>query len=403
MADKFQYVYTDPTPDRTACITGSVPYGTHNSDTEFCNDSVNVCKWVAKRLGHPVMQLEFNSGSIYAMFEESVSEYSSFINNYNAKNWFWESYGSESTGSSFASASTDTTSVVHPRMGLSTTLSEQYGQAINVGGSVTLHSASITLTSSQQQYDLQSAFSASVATSTELSESTNKRITVHNVYNEGPAAITRFYDPYVGSYDQRNMLDSFGFGSYAPATTFLLRPISFDVTRAQQIETSDKIRKSNYSFEITNNRIKIFPEPTADDDGGKVWFEYTIKDDESSDRSFTDGKVSDPSNIPYKFIPYSSINSVGRQWIRKYALALSKEMLGSVRGKYQSLPIPGETTTLDYTRLLTEAANEKEKLIEELKAILEETTRLKQLERKNQEAQQTQETYYKIPYHIYIG
>ena len=78
MADKFQYVYTDPTPERTACITGSVPYGTHNSDTEFCNDSVNVCKWVAKRLGHPVMQLEFNSGSIYAMFEESVSEYSSF-------------------------------------------------------------------------------------------------------------------------------------------------------------------------------------------------------------------------------------------------------------------------------------------------------------------------------------
>ena len=78
-------------------------------------------------------------------------------------------------------------------------------------------------------------------------------------------------------------------------------------------------------------------------------------------------------------------------------------MLGSVRGKYQSLPIPGETTTLDYARLLQEAKDEKEKLIEELKTLLEETTRLKQLERKNQEAQQTQETYYKVPYHIYIG
>ena len=78
-------------------------------------------------------------------------------------------------------------------------------------------------------------------------------------------------------------------------------------------------------------------------------------------------------------------------------------MLGGVRGKYQSLPIPGETTTLDYQRLLSEAAAEKTALIEELKNLLEETTRLKQLERKNQEAQQTQETYYKVPYHIYIG
>ena len=403
MADKFQYVYTDPTPERTACITGSVPYGTHNSDTEFCNDSVNVCKWVAKRLGHPVMQLEFNSGSIYAMFEESVSEYSSFINNYNAKNWFWESYGSESTGSSFASASTDTTSVVHPRMGLSTTLSEQYGQAINVGGSVTLHSASITLTSSQQQYDLQSAFSASVATSTELSESTNKRITVHNVYNAGPAAITRFYDPYVGSYDQRNMLDSFGFGSYAPATTFLLRPISFDVTRAQQIETSDKLRKSNYSFEITNNKIKIFPEPTADDDGGKVWFEYTIKDDESSDRSFTDGKVSDPSNIPYKFIPYSSINSVGRQWIRKYSLALSKELLGIIRSKYGSMPLPNGEVNLDGEALKAEGREEKNQLIEELKEFLDsvQLSEKARLEAEQADAQQT--ILNKSPLGIYIG
>ena len=349
------------------------------------------------------MQLEFNSGSIYAMFEESVSEYSSFINNYNAKNWFWESYGSESTGSSFASASTDTTSVVHPRMGLSTTLSEQYGQAINVGGSVTLHSASITLTSSQQQYDLQSAFSASVATSTELSESTNKRITVHNVYNAGPAAITRFYDPYVGSYDQRNMLDSFGFGSYAPATTFLLRPISFDVTRAQQIETSDKLRKSNYSFEITNNRIKIFPEPTADDAGGKVWFEYTIKDDESSDRSFTDGKVSDPSNIPYKFIPYSSINSVGRQWIRKYSLALSKELLGIIRSKYGSMPLPNGEVNLDGEALKAEGREEKNQLIEELKEFLDsvQLSEKARLEAEQADAQQT--ILNKSPLGIYIG
>ena len=78
-------------------------------------------------------------------------------------------------------------------------------------------------------------------------------------------------------------------------------------------------------------------------------------------------------------------------------------MLGSVRGKFQSIPIPGDTTTLDFARLLSEAAAEKTALIEELKAFLEETTRVKQLERQNQEAQLTQETFYKVPYQIYIG
>ena len=113
--------------------------------------------------------------------------------------------------------------------------------------------------------------------------------------------------------------------------------------------------------------------------------------------------ITDISNVPYTNPIYAFINEPGRQWIRRYTLALTKEMLGGVRGKYQSIPIPGESTTLDYARLLQEASAEKAALIEELQKLLEETTRLKQLERKNQEAQQTQETYYKIPYHIYIG
>jgi len=113
--------------------------------------------------------------------------------------------------------------------------------------------------------------------------------------------------------------------------------------------------------------------------------------------------ITDISNVPYSNPTYAYINEPGRQWIRRYALALAKEMLGGVRGKYQTVPIPGDTTTLDYTRLLLEAKEEKTTLITELKEILEQTTTLKQLERKNNEAQQTQETYYKIPYHIYIG
>ena len=91
--------------------------------------------------------------------------------------------------------------------------------------------------------------------------------------------------------------------------------------------------------------------------------------------------ITDISNAPYTNPTYSYINEPGRQWIRKYTLALAKEMLGSVRGKYQALPIPGSETTLDYTRLLSEALAEKEALITTLREDLAGVTTQGQLER----------------------
>ena len=113
--------------------------------------------------------------------------------------------------------------------------------------------------------------------------------------------------------------------------------------------------------------------------------------------------VTDMSNAPYERPTYSHINEPGRQWIRKYALALAKEMLGSVRGKYQSVPIPGDETTLDYGRLLSEASSEKEALIVQLREDLESTTTLKTKERAEAEAGTTQALYsLDNPYQIYI-
>tara|TARA_R110002050_G_scaffold275583_1_gene420387 strand:- start:16 stop:552 length:537 start_codon:yes stop_codon:yes gene_type:complete len=176
----------------------------------------------------------------------------------------------------------------------------------------------------------------------------------------------------------------------------------FDALKIQAIELNDSIRKSGYHFNIENNRyLKLFPIPTT---GYTLHFEYQLKSVANAPvKNTANNLITDISNVPYTNPTYAFINQPGRQWIRKYTLALAKEMLGSIRGKYQALPIPGETTTLDYSRLLSEALGEKAALIEELKGLLEETTRLKQLERKNQEAQQTQETFYKVPYHIYIG
>jgi len=422
MSDKFQYVYADPTLDENewACAREAetsaslnTPYGTYNDDNSFCSESVDVCKWTARRLGHPVMQLEFNSASIYAMFEESVSEYSQHINNYNIKNWMWNQYSSKDviSGSQYetdpSSAGTGSSAImgtgrkqpVHPHLGTAYVLSEQYGQAVNVGGSVTTYSASIELKENQQEYDLQEAFSASVA-GTDL---TGKRIEVQRVFHGPRSAVSRFWDPFIGTFDQRMMLDQFGFASYAPSTTFVMRPIYYDVMRAAAIETSDYIRRSNYSFHLQDNKVRIFPRPDGDDAGNKIHFSYYIKDDLSADRDFSENKVTDPSNVPYKFITYEDINASGRQWIRKFCLALSKELLGIIRSKYASMPLPNGEVALDGDALKAEGREEKALLLEELKEFLESMSVEARATAEQEQADAQQEVLSKTPLTIYMG
>jgi len=353
---KLDYAYSDPSG---SFISGQTPYGTYDADSAFKTDIQSVTKWVAKRLGYPVLQLEIPSGSIYACFEESISEYSQHINNYNIKNWMWEQYGEKNRIS--GSLSTGSLDPVTPALGPSVTLSEKYGQMVNMSENYDLKKGFITLSGSKQDYNLQDLWGS-------VSES-NKRIEVQRVFNHQPSSITRFYDPYAGSFDQRQLLDSFGFGNVSPAISFVLKPISYDLARANAIETSDLVRKSAYSFEIHNNNLRIFPNPIEDDSGEKIWFEYYVKDDVRNTNQISasmQGGVSDPSNVPYKFITYSSINAPGRQWIRKYTSALSKELLGIIRSKYSAMPIPDGEVTLDGEGLKTEGREEKTQLLEEL-------------------------------------
>ena len=394
MAEKFQFIYSDP----STYTIGESAYGTYDSDIEYKLDVVTVTKWVARRLGHPVMQLEFNSGSIYTMFEESISEYSQHMNNYNIKNWMWNSYGSQNTGSNLGE--TENRNPHNPRMGATAVLSDQYGEAAAVGGDATLYSGSITLVGKQQEYDLQSIYSSSLAESGKE----NSRIIIQRVFNYPRAAMTRFWDPFIGTFDQRMMLDQFGFASYAPSTTFMLRPIYYDVLRAGAIETSDYIRRSNFSFQINNNKVDIFPIPDTNDSGNKIWFEYYVKDEvDDPSRSWTDGKVSDPSNVPYKFIKYNGINSSGRQWIRKFTLSLSKELLGIIRSKYAEMPLPGGSVVLDGDSLKAEGREEKQQLLEELNIFLDSVTVTEKMKAEAEEADAAQTVLNKAPLSIFIG
>ena len=389
---KLQYAYVDP----STFVSGQTPYGTYDADSTFQTDIISVTKWCAKRLGFPVLQLEIPSGSIYACFEESVNEYSQHINNYNIKNWMWEQYGEKSRIS--GSLSTGSSNPVTPTLGPSVTLSDKYGQVAGLSETYDLKKGHITLSASNQDYDLQGLWA-------NVSES-GKRIEVHRVFNHAPSSITRFYDPYAGTFDQRQLLDAFGFGNVSPAISFVLKPISYDLARANAIETSDLVRKSAYSFELHNNNLRIFPKPVTGDTGEKIYFEYYVKDDIRNTNNVSaslQGGVSDPSNVPYKFITYNSINQPGRQWIRKYTYALAKELLGIIRSKYSSMPIPDGEVTLDGEALKTEGREEKQQLLEELREFLESVSLTEKLKAEAEEANAQQEVLAKAPLPIFVG
>ena len=380
-------------PGSSSFSTSLTTFSFYDTDTTFRSDAVITADWCAKRLGYPLVDIELQAANFFTCFEEAINEYGAQLYNFQIINNF-QTFEGNPTGSDYNSR------LITPNMGGTINVSEQYGNETDgAGGDYQLEKGSIDVKVGQQRYDL---LTDSTSTLEAITTAGSSSVYIKKVFHYQPAAINRYFDPYAGTgTGVQSLMQTFGFGNYSPGVNFMLMPLNFDVLKLQAIELNDTIRKSGYHFNIEDNRyLKLFPIPTR---SYKLWFEYVLKDTANAPVKNAKGVISDISNVPYTNPTYKLINEPGRQWIRKYALALAKEMLGGIRGKYQSVPIPGSETTLDFSRLLSEAAAEKTALIEELQKLLEETTRLKQLERKNQEAQQTQETYYKIPYHIYIG
>jgi hypothetical protein len=381
-------------PGSSSFASGQTPYGFYDSDTEFSGSGThNVDKfsdWAAKRLGYPIVAVELQDVQFYACYEEAITEYSAQVNQFNIKDNLLSLQG-QSTGSSV------THRKVTPTFGRTIQLSEQYGSEAGVGGTIDFKSGSLNIVSGSQVYDLNAwaAVSESVAQS-------GSGIEIRKLYYEASPAVTRYFDPYAGTGDgSYNMLDSFGWGNNSPAVSFMMMPIYADLLKVQAIEFNDQIRKSAYSFELVNNKLRIFPNPTSD---YKLHFKYILKDDRNNTlQGKTNAVVSDFSNAPYDNMQFIHINDVGKQWIKKYALALCKELLGTIRSKYASLPIPNAETTLDGDTLRTEATSEKEILVTQLREMLEQTSRKALLEADKDEAQHLQEKLQKVPYPIYIG
>tara|TARA_Y100001938_G_scaffold1758_1_gene2156 strand:- start:3389 stop:4549 length:1161 start_codon:yes stop_codon:yes gene_type:complete len=379
-------------PGSGSAASGSTPFGLFDSDSEFQTEAPQVATWCAKRLGFPIVDIELQDTQFYACFEESISEYSAQVNQFNIRDNLLHLKG-QPTSSNF------THKRVKSTLSENIFISEEYGSEAQVGGSVDYKRAAISVNSGSQTYDLNKVIS-------EVSHS-GASIEVKRVHYEARPAVTRYFDPYASTgFGTYNMLDGFGFGNFSPAITFVLQPIYADLLRIQAIEFNDQIRKSAYSFEIRNNQMRIFPVPTT---SGSVWVDYVLTSDRDNplrtrfSGSSDDTVVSDYSNVNYDFMTYSNINDVGKQWIRKYTLALSKELLGIIRSKYGNIPIPNSEVSLDGETLRAEATAEKEQLIEQLRENLEQTSRKALLEAQRDESDTQQETLRKVPYPIYIG
>jgi hypothetical protein len=250
------------------------------------------------------------------------------------------------------------------------------------------------MTAGVQDYDLNTWASASA------SLNPGDRIEVRKIFYEEPPAIARYFDPYAGTGTGiQSLLETFGFGQFSPGINFLLMPIYFDVQRIQAIEFNDQIRKAAYSFNLVNNKLRIFPIPTTDK---TLFFEYVkISDKFSAVKDERNNIVTDIMNTPFRNPIYSKINAVGRTWIYKYSLALCREIEAHIRIQFANLNIQG-VGPLQGSELITDARTEKENLLTELKEMLNETSRKGQLERKQQEAQFHRDTLQQIPLPIYI-
>jgi len=377
-------------PGSSSFQPGDTPFGFYDNDYQFQIDADKFAKFAAQRLGYPLVEVELQDINFYTAIEEAVTTYGNELYAYQVAENLLSFQGNPQT----IGAANDR--VIQENMASVIRLSQQYGEEAGVGGTVTYYSGSLELTAGKQTYDMNQWA---------IDNNIQGRIEIKRVFYEAAPAIMRYFDPYAGTgMGMMAMLDSFGWGSYSPAINFMLMPINYDLQKIQAIEFNDQIRKSQYTFELVNNQLKLFPIPLG---GGRqrLWFEYILESDRNNPYLPSTGQdmITNASNVPYQNPTYRQINSIGRQWIFEYGLSIVKEMLGYVRGKYSTIPIPGSEVTLNQGDLITAATNEKNSLIERLRTYFGTTSRRTLLENKAAEAESQGKILGDVPMTIFIG
>lgn len=400
-------------PGSSSFTTGSTPFGFFDTDTVFQAHADKFAKAAAQHLGYPIMEVEMQAINFYTAFEAAVIEYSNQVNQVNIVNNLMNTLGIQ-TGAAFLSANGNSLSgaLVGNSFGYITKLSKAYGTEADSGGDLEWRQVAIDIVPGQQTYNIKDAISSSLGITVSTSSVEIKRV-LHNP----PPAIVRYFDPFVGTgLGSQQLLDAFDFGGFSPSVSFMMMPIHADLMRLQAIEFNDQVRKSAYSFEIHGDNIKFWPVPVSGTGSSsatpffsKVYVEFIFDSDKNNqsvlfgNNALLNNVITDASNIPYTYQTYGRINDMGRAWIIKYGIALSKEMLGYIRNKYSSIPIPNGEVTLNGADLVSQGQSEKETLITQLREFLDKLTKEQMMTRQNAEATQMHEMLSKVPLKIYIA
>jgi len=404
-------------------VAAQLPIGVpqYVNDISFLSGAADQVAYTYKRLGGDVLDLEITTGSVYAAYEEAVLEYSSMINNHQARNVLadvlglatgtFDQDGELKAGTELSSSlSGGSLSLMYPNFDLRSVfdVSRAISQEANVGGMNTVYSASFAVAASKQDYDLQAIVEAAAGAGGELySNALNgNRITIRRIWYKTPRAMWRFYGYYGGLNSVGNLST---YGQYSDDSTFEVIPAWQNKLQAMAYEDNLWTRISHYSYEIRNNRLRVYPMPESSEIQ-KMWFEFTIgggdvyglNDPTNANNKRIKG-VNNVNTIPFANIPYCNINSMGKQWIRKYALAIAKETLGQVRSKIATIPIPGESVTLNGPQLVQESIAEQERLRTELAEYLDKVTYTILAEQRAELVENSERVNQKVPMAIFVG
>ncbi len=370
------------------------PFGIFDSDAAFQDEADKMITFVKRKLGDDVLSVELTKKMIWGNFEEASLEYGAVLNQYQAKSQML-TYLGFNTGSG-AEASNKM-----PRESLEylARFAEPYATEAGIGGSYNHYSGSITLQPGRQDYDLYTDLVDSSGISL-FSGSDNSsprtKMRIMEVFHFSPQAAYRFFDT-TSAINYLN--NAFSFESFTPETIFYVLPVFEDVLRAGMLDMSNRVRRSNYAYRVIGTSLRIFPTPTLNEVPNKLWVRvrYYANPLDPAYGDETINGVSNLSNIPFGNITYTRVNSIGRQWIRQYTIALCMEQLGLIRNKFGNIPIPGGTVTLNGADLIGKGREDKTNLVTKLREMLDTLTYDKLIEVAATRAENLTKQLQKIP------
>ncbi len=397
-------------------VAGLLPLEVYSNSSQFLSGAADQVAYTYKKIGGDVLDIELKSGNVYANYQEAVLEYSYLVNLHQSKNILSDVLG-QTTGTFDHEGERidgpENVNLKFPRVSfeIERRISDAYSTETGIGGTVPIYSASFDLIRGQQDYDLQAIISGSSASGIDPSGGAaayagivgDKRVIVKKVYYKTPNAMWRFFG-YFGGLNVVGNLNHYG--QYTDDSTFEIIPTWQNKLQAMAYEDNIYTRLSHYSYELKDNQLRIFPAPQVFSDYNHMWVDFNIIPDAWEETGTTDtgiGGINNMNTLPFDNLPYENINAIGKQWIRRFALALSKETLAQIRGKFQTIPIPGESVNLNADALLSQSKEEQEKLREELKTILDELTYTELAKKDAEKSESTNEVQKRVPLIIFQG